>query len=89
MTNYACMRKAITLKIKYHLLPKMTETNKIQNVLILFKDKDHVYVEAGGHVVQLNKEDGSVKLDFIPARHRASNVCVGNNILITGSCPTV
>ena len=58
-------------------------------VKTLTQDEDCVYVEAGGHVVQLNKEDGTVKMDFIPARHRASNVCVGSNMLITGSCPTV
>ena len=82
--NYYCAQTK-SKHSKFELLKK----GFVQLRFILMWDKDHVYVEAGGHVVQLNKEDGSVKLDFMPARHRSSNVCVGGNTLITGSCPTV
>ncbi|KAK2181457.1 hypothetical protein NP493_397g02018 [Ridgeia piscesae] len=52
-------------------------------------DEDHVYIEVCGRVRQLDKETGQLKAEFAPVRHRAEGVCVGNGLLVTGSCPTV
>ena len=48
-----------------------------------------MYIEVSGRVVQMEKEGGQLKQDFAPVRHRAEGVCVGNGMMITGSCPTV
>lgn len=52
-------------------------------------DEESVYIEVCGRVRQLNKADGQLKAEFAPVRHRAEGVCVGNGLLVTGSCPTV
>ena len=53
------------------------------------QNEDSVFIETGGKVVQLGKENGWLVKEFTPLRHKATGVVTGNGLLITGEFPTV
>ena len=57
--------------------------------MLRYQDDESVYIEVSGRVMQMDKERGQMQREFTPVRHRAEAVCVGNGMMITGSCPTV